>query len=166
MLSKFLVKFFDSKSKASDGVVDIANLSKAEQAKHYISELQAIKGKPFSLVKATSITITTTDSDIISNIERLEQYIELFKAPGSPPSAKFYADYHTVSLNKYFTDINDYYIPASVLVKYLQTADTLLVQLQRIEGIDNRNYKYAQRMLSKSIDGMISVCKAVLAARD
>lgn len=160
MLSKILSKWLD-KSSNNDDVAKISNLPKYAQAKLAVEKQIARKGKTFNPMKAATVSLQCINPNIIALIDRINGYAKILEEGSSLTPTDCFSEVATVTLDGFFTDTDNTYIPLNTLDEFLTTSKRLLIVIGRGMERNDSNVQYSLRLMTKCISSIQNVCNAV-----
>jgi hypothetical protein len=108
--------------------------------------------------------VQAIDTNVLALITRIDQYTaKLELGEGLTPKDCF-AEVKEVSLDHFFTDEDQHYIPLHVVADFISSSRRLISYIDRATTRNDRGIEYSVRLLGKCISSIQSVCKAMESA--
>lgn len=152
------------KTSTNDEQARLSNLPKHEQTRLMLEKIAARKGRSFNPIKAASIELSVIDTNILSFIERIDLYSTKLELSESLTPQDCFSEIKVVTLDEFFTDSEEKYIPLETLNDFIKSCQRLFAAIDRGLAHKNRDLEYSLRLMSKCFSSIQSFCKAVEAA--
>lgn len=161
MLSNILGKWLNRANNNHDEQTRINNLPKHEQARLIVEKLASRKGRPFNPIKAASVNLQCINIDILSFIERVDEYSEKLELSEGLTPKDCFSEIKTITLDEFFTDKEGMYIPLDTLNVFIASNRRLFSAIERGLTRHSRDVEYSIRLMGKCFSSIQNVCKAV-----
>lgn len=159
---KHILKNWLNKASKNDDVAKFNNLPKHAQVKLVLANSPLRTGnKKINPIKASGITLQSISPDIEALIAKIDEYTDKFNSETGLTSNDCFAEYRTVTLDQFFTDANQMYIPLSTIHIFMEKCDKLLAMIDESLEKGERRTEYSIRLLNKCLTSIQNVCRAV-----
>lgn len=163
VLNKILGNWL-SKTSTNDEKAKISNLPKHAQAKIAVEAFKARKGKPFNALMASSVSLESITSNIVTLNERINFYANNIENGLGLVSADAYPEFKKITLDSFFTDEEGNYISMYEMNNFITSCERLFQAIDDAIKREDSDISFSIRLLNKCIGSIQNVCKAAQAA--